>query len=592
MKKVLLFAFMTVAVISVTTTACKESFLEKEPQGVLSPTVLANSQGLNALLIAAYAQLDGWAGWDAGDMWRAPGTNWVYGDVAADDSYKGSDAGDQADIRFIELYQQLPGNAYFSTKWLVTYDAVSRSNDVLRVLEVAKANGTVGDDEAVQIEAEAKFLRAYYHLEGIKIFDYIPYVLEDNNDGKVENKPASTAPSGDLPWGQMEADGDIPWEGVEADLTAAIAVLPESPRNGEVGRATKFAATALLAKVKMFQGKYNEALPLLNQIITSGKYSLAASYHDNFRIAGQTNNPETIFAIQHSINDNSGAESHNGNSGDMLNFPYNNGPGGCCGFNQPSQNLVNTFRTDANGLPYLNNDGPPVVSDQGLLSSEPFTPDAGPLDPRLDWAVGRRGIPYLDWGPHGGSDWIRDQNEHGPYAPKKVSWYKSENGTGSNAGGWGGGTSAINYNIIRYADVLLWAAECEVEIGSLEVARGYVNQLRARAANPATWVKNPDGSNAANYVIGLYNTPWADKDVARKAVRTERRIELAMEGHRFWDLKRWGGLKTHMNNYFATEKLLRAYMAPANVRDPNVRHPVPTTAIDRSEGSLLQNPGY
>jgi starch-binding outer membrane protein, SusD/RagB family len=105
-------------------------------------------------------------------------------------------------------------------------------------------------------------------------------------------------------------------------------------------------------------------------------------------------------------------------------------------------------------------------------------------------------------------------------------------------------------------------------------------------------VKNPDGSNAANYVIGLYNTPWSDKDVARRAVRTERRIELAMEGHRFWDLKRWGGMKTHMNNYFATEKLLRAYMAPANVQDPNVRHPMPTTAIDRSEGSLLQNPGY
>ena len=119
-----------------------------------------------------------------------------------------------------------------------------------------------------------------------------------------------------------------------------------------------------------------------------------------------------------------------------------------------------------------------------------FVPYDGTLDPRLDWTVGRRGIPYLDWGLHPGYDWIREQSSGGPYSPKKTSIYVSQIGTYTDASFWTIGANAININLIRYADVLLWAAEVEVMSanGSLAKAQDYVNQVRTRAADPAGWV--------------------------------------------------------------------------------------------------------
>lgn len=581
MKKLILIGFGLFVVMLVTITACKESFLEKDPQGVLSPAVLANEKGLDALLIAAYAELDGWAGWGVGAPWQSPGTNWVYGDVYADDAYKGTDVGDQPPINSIERYEQDAGNPYYAGKWRATYDGVSRANDVLKVLAKAIEDGTVDKDLAIQIAAEAKFLRAYYHLEAIKVFDYVPYVDENAGD---EN--------------YLIPNDNIPYAQVEADFQAAVNVLPKEPRNGQVGRATKYAALGLLARTYLYQGKYSEALPLLEEIM-KGPYDLAETFYNNFEIDGN-NNIEAIFQIQASINDGQG-DGENGNYGEILNFPYNNGPGACCGFDQPSQNLVNAFKT-VNGLPMLKTFGMDfnavdVKNDVGISSTEPFVPEAGPLDPRLDWTVGRRGIPYWDWGPHAGQSWIRNQAYAGPYSPKKLVYKKSEEGVGSNAGGWGGGTTSNNYSVLRYADVLLMAAECEVEAGNLDKAREYVNKVRARAANPDGFVKMDDGTPAANYVVAEYptggaNDPFQTADGAREAVRFERRVELGMEGHRFWDLKRWGVVKQVLNDYLAVESTKRTYLAGAVFKDKNVRHPLPDVALDRSEGTLKQNEGY
>ena len=583
MKK-LFYIVGVVALLGAIITACSDDFFNKEPQGVLSESVLATTNGVEALLIAAYAELDGWAGWSVGQPWQSSGSNWVYGDVYADDAYKGTDVGDQPQINSIERYEHDASNDYLIAKWRAVYDGVSRSNDVLRVLAKAVEAGNIAADLAAQIEAEARFLRGHYHFEAIKMWENVPYVDETNTDGLVPNPGA-------------------PWDQVEADFDFAMKTLPEDPRNGQPGRATKWAAAAMLAKAHLFQQDYSAALPILNQIINSGKYALNDQFHDNFRIEGD-NSAEGVFEYQASVND--GTNGENGRWGDVLNFPYTGGPGQCCGFHQPSQNLVNAYKTE-NGLPLLDTfNDEDVTNDQGCTSGSPTccTEDAdgnciepyeiypGPVDPRLDWTVGRKGIPYLDWGDHPGIAWIRDQNYGGPYSPKKNVFYQSQQGTGSTASGWAQGPNANNYAFIRYADVLLWAAEAEVEVGDLNRARELVNMVRSRAANPEGFVMRADGTPAANYEISTYDDPWTDKEFARKAVRFERRLELAMEGHRFFDLVRWGIAEQTLDAYLAVESTKRTYLQGADFKPHNVRHPIPQRAIDLSQGTLVQNPGY
>ncbi len=221
----------------------------------------------------------------------------------------------------------------------------------------------------------------------------------------------------------------------------------------------------------MFEHRYADAKPLLEDLIENGvtasgvKYTLG-NYADNFN-AETKNKYEAVFSIQMSVND--GADGWNGNVGDVLNYPNGDGPGGCCGFFQPSQWLVNHFKTDpVSGLPdpdHFNDVN--VKSDEGVESTELFTPDTGTFDPRLDRTVGRRGVPYLDWGPHAGMKWIRDQGFGGPYAPIKNVFYQSQAGHLGDLSSWPHGVSANNVNLIRYSDILLWAAEAEVENGDL-----------------------------------------------------------------------------------------------------------------------------
>jgi hypothetical protein len=305
---------------------------------------------------------------------------------------------------------------------------------------------------------------------------------------------------------------------------------------------------------------------------------------------------ESIYTVQYSVNDGSGG--WNGGWGEVLNFPYKGGgsPGGCCGFFQPSFDLVNSFKT-VNGLPMLDNsyNNTTLKNDQGLAVSADFTPDGTtPLDPRLDWTVGRRGIPYLDWGPHTGSDWIRDQSYAGPFSPKKQVYRKSQEGQLTEVGNWTSGWTANGYRLIRYADVLLLLAECQIETGDLAGARGNINKIRARAANPDSFVKNADGSNAANYQIQEYpasGAPFDSKDNAMKALMMERKLELGMEGHRFFDLQRWGAVQGELNRILTYEKgqLPSLYQNASTVGPEDVLFPIPQGQIDLMGGRLVQN---
>jgi len=294
---------------------------------------------------------------------------------------------------------------------------------------------------------------------------------------------------------------------------------------------------------------------------------------------------------------------NNANGFDDLNYPYNtgsDGPGNCCGFFQPSFSLANAYRT-VNGLPILtetagapdyNKDENAVKNDFKIASSAAFTEDAGPLDPRIDHTIGRRGIQYLDWIEHPGKNWIRDQTYAGPYSPKKYVYYKRQENTLTDGSSWTRGYATMNFNIIRYADVLLMAAEAEIEAGSLAKALEYVNLVRARAANPAGFVMK-GGVAEANYVISPYSA-FADKATAQKAVRMERMLELATEGHRFFDLVRWGTDVTTLNAYLSYEsKFLVTKFGGASYQATDKYLPIPQAQIDIQGTSILkQNPGY
>jgi len=294
----------------------------------------------------------------------------------------------------------------------------------------------------------------------------------------------------------------------------------------------------------------------------------------------------------------------------MLNFPYNS-PFRCCGFYQPSLDLANSFQTDANGLPLVDTyNGTTLKNDMGVKSDAAYTPDgSAPLDPRIDWTVGRRGIPFLDWGNHPGQAWIRDQGYAGPYSPKKNMYYQATQDKYSDQHSWAPGT-AINVQIIRFADVLLMAAEAEAQAGSLEKAQEYVNKVRARAAKPVSWVytyadpTKPMGgyttTPAGNYKIAVYpagSFAGKGKDGALKAIYFERKIELAMEGHRFFDLSRWGIAEQTLNAYVAFESKITPDVSGGKfIKSRNEYFPIPQTQIDLSTrngvSSLKQNPGY
>ncbi|MCF2506938.1 RagB/SusD family nutrient uptake outer membrane protein [Dyadobacter sp. CY107] len=569
---------------------CKDDFLDKPVQGALGDEVLANEKGVDGLLTGAYAALDGQGDFNGGSGWEAPPDNWVYGSIPGGDAHKGSDGGDQTPINAIATFASGADNGFFNTKWRALYEGVSRANAVLKVLALVT---DISAESKANIEGQALFLRAHYYFEAKKMWNMVPWIDETTTDFNQPN------------------DKDI-WPMIEADFKAAYEKLPATQTL--VGRANKWAAGAYLAKTYLYQRKFAEAATLFATVISSGvtsnglKYDLV-SFKDNFDAATK-NNAESVFAIQMVANDGT-LDITNANMGGMLNFPYGTGaPFACCGFFQPSQMLVNSYRTDANGLPYVDDfNSHAVKNDLGVASSAAFVTDADPLDPRLDWTVGRRDVPYHDWGLFPGMNWVRDQRYGGPYAPKKNIHRQKTQDLYADLSSWAPG-NAINVLVIRFADVLLMAAEAEANAGSLAKAEEYVNRVRTRAADKTGWLyryidnKNPlagfSTTPAANYVVKPYSTgslAAKGKDNVLKAIYFERGIELAMEGHRFFDLVRWDQADKTLNSFFGYESKITTDLAGGKfINGKNNYFPIPQYQIDMSvvngAAMLKQNPGY
>jgi starch-binding outer membrane protein, SusD/RagB family len=566
------------------TFACKDQFLEVPPTASLAQAQLSSKAGVEGALIGTYAQLAA-----KGFSRLAAPTNWVWGSIRGGESNKGTDPGDYSNINVMQRYEVPANDGDLNSTWQAKYEGIARAN---ATINLANGSTQLSASDKTRIVAEARFLRAHFYFELKRLFGSAPYVDETIDYGKGIEKVVATA---DL------------YPKIEADLKFAYDNLPET--SSSAGRANKWAAGAYLGKVYLYQAKFADAKAIFTTVIANGKttngkkYGLVSKFAEIFN-AENDNNEEAVFAIQSSMNT---GNVNNANGFDDLNYPYNtgsDGPGNCCGFFQPSFSMANAYRVTADGLPLLGEqaDGTPdynsaanaVKNDFGITSAASFTEDADPLDPRIDHTIGRRGIQYLDWIEHPGANWIRNQPYAGPYSPKKYVYYKRQENTLTDGSSWTRGYATMNFNIIRFADVLLMAAEAEIEAGSLSTALGYINQVRARAANPAGFVKNAKtGANEANYVISTYSS-LGDQASARKIVRMERLLELATEGHRFFDLVRWGTANKSLNAYLKYEsKWLVTKFGGSSYQDTDALLPIPQAQIDIQGTSVLkQNPGY
>jgi hypothetical protein len=577
--------FTTCLTALVFITGCSDEYLTRDPQGSFSESDVATSDGVEGLLIGAYTMVPG--GGLEGQTWHNDIHNWVF-NIASDDALKGTDAGDQPEQSFIEAYDFQSFNIHIRDKWRGLYKGVAATNIVLTTLAEVE---DISDVRRAQITAEARFLRGFFHMEARKMWRMPTYISDE------------VFSLNDLESTKIPNDREI-WPLIEADFAAAAAVLPAA--QGDVGRPTSWAAKAFLGKAKMYQGfaangtpntaKMGEAKVIFDDIINNGPFQLMDKFGDNFLVATR-NNTESIFEVQYAISSASGDAA---NRGIGLAHPYTD-PWGCCGFYQASQNIVNAYKTE-NGLPLLDN-----FNDSNIPSTvDPTTTlptYTGTLDPRLDHSVGRPGILYKGFKIYQ-TDFVRDLSYAGPYFSMKHVAEPEAFGQG----GWGN-LSANNYRIMRLDMIYLWLAEAEVELGDLERARELVNAIRTRAANPDGFVpmatqgtdRNDftivDGTPAANYDIATYDTAWTDPAVARDAVRFETRLEFAMEGHRFFDLQRWGIAAETLNAYIASESQQRIYLQGRSfVAGKNEFFPIPIEAIDRSsiEGqpTITQDPAY
>jgi hypothetical protein len=570
------------------------------PQGTLDQSTLMTKSGVEGTLIAAYRQLDCTS---TSGAWGCAASNWVWGSATSDDAYKGSEATDQPNIDQIEEFHWTTPQAqdYLNQKWGAMYEGVVRANSTLRLLkqvQTAKPS-EIPTVDVNGIRGEALFLRAHFHFEAWRMWGNIPYYTEDDADFRKANETKA----------QVAVD-------LLKDLDEAISLLPTSPRQSQKGRATKWTAKAYKGRVQMYAGDYPGALATLRDVKANGPYALEASFDRVWTgYKDLENGPETILAYEASVNDGD-PNGQNSNWGDRLNFPHSGSPFGCCGFHQPSQNLVNFYRVDANGLPIA------LTNPNWNVSSANFTAASSttPIDPRLDWTIGRDGVPYKDWGPHQ-PGWIRSPEYGGVYSPKK-NVHEKTSGAQSTVGWTNTQLNSVNIHLFRYADLLLMLAEAEVEAGVLENARTIVNQIRARAAAkvqgpgclPALTVSctsdrasmavpiNDPSITWATYSVGQYTVPWTDQAAARTSVRYERRLELAMEGQRFFDLRRWGIADQVLNAYLngmagGAEKTRRTQLASS---EPFIaRHflfPIPDLQLQLSTvggtSTLKQNTGW
>ena len=551
-----------------------ESFLDKHvPQGTLSDEQVKTPENAEAMVVSAYAIFT-----TAEDI-NSSFSMWNF-EVRSDDAYKGgSGPGDGDVFHQLEIQQGvLTTNWNINDMWVRLYNSLSRVNSAIALLNVSDF------DMKQQRLGEMKFLRAYGHFLLKRLYKHIPFVVNENLTYDEYNTLSN-----------REYSNDEGWQLIINDLEEAFKVLPE--KQTDKGRPTKAAAAAFLAKVYLYKA-YHQDDENTNQVTSINQaelekvieytnptlyanYGLEADIHNNFRPEEQfENGVESIWAIQYSRND--------GSTFGNLNWSYGlippNIPGATDGgtdFFKPSQNLVNAFRTGADGLPLLD-----------TFNQKDYDMNTDNADPRLFLTVGMPGLPYMfnkNFMMDKTSVWSRSGGVYGYYVSLKQNVDPALIGEYLIKGSYW--ASSMNRIVFRYADVLLMRAEAYAQLGNSEQAIALVNQIRQRAAGSTQMI----GSYQNTYGVKMYVTPYKgsySKDETVKIVKMERRLELAMESERFFDLVRWGDAATVLNKYYAEEIDNCALYSDAQFTANKGEYlPIPFVQMSAARGNYIQNCG-
>lgn len=576
MKKQIIL--IIIAALIIFTISCTKGFLDYTPKGVLTSDQLNSPDNLDKMVIAAYASL-GNDDWDP-----AISHMWVWGSVRSDDSYKGGGSvGDQGEIDYLEQFVTITTDLGKPNRaWINCYEGIGRANDALR--RIIAADAATYPNQVVR-EAECRFLRGHWYFLLKELFKRLPWI--DETILKEQIKLV----------GNNELTNDQLWDKIADDFQFAVDNLPVTQT--QKGRANKIAAQAYLAKVRLFQAyeqndqnavvninltKLQQVVDMTNAVISSGKYSLNDDFAKNF-LTAYDNSPESIFATQSSYDDGTGSP---GRTNRATGLNYDMAPEfGCCDFHNPSQNMVNAFKTSSTGIPLLD-----TFDDVKMKDSIDFRINT--VDPRLDHTVGIATHPFKyipTWIMK--PSWRRAPFVYGTFSSmKEVTQYNDP--TFRKYGAFM--SSGMNFSIIRYDDVLLMQAEALIELNRFAEALPLINQIRTRAKNSTGLLKYANGTYLSNYNIQPYidgvNCTWT-KDYARKALQFERRLEFAMESPRFFDLVRWGIAAEVLNKHFAVEKTRFVFLAQANFTKGRDEYlPIPQAQINLVNGLYVQNSGW
>ncbi len=536
------------------------SFLDVVPQGTLDESQVKDPSQIDALCIAAYSAL-------GNDHYDKPFSLWPYGNVRSDDAYKGgNDQADLAAFHYYEISENIKTDfAEADGLWFYAYQAISRTNTALSVLKGMNENDYSLKNSRM---GEMYFLRGHFYFLLKLVFGHIAFVDEDVPLDQYDFIPNTLS-------------NDEQWQNICDDFKKAYDLLPEY--HSEIGRANKIAAAAYLSKAYLFkafrQDELNnymgtpdvedlENVLTYSEVVMNSDYRLEPSIAHNFLPGTFQNGLESIFAVQYSSSD--GTMFGRLNWSDVLSLPMGLG---CCDFHKPSQNLVNAFKT-VNGLPDFDN-----------FDNNDYSSDYDMADPRLYHTVALPGVPYkYNEGLIYEESWNRTPTVYGYYASLKENVDPSCDCFENVAPFYANSKNRI---ILRFSDIMLVRAEALIELKREIEALPLINQIRERAANNS-FIEYADNTDIASYpVIGWNN------DYARQAVRWERRLELAMEGHRFFDLVRWGIASDVLNSYFKTEGIKRYYLKEGHFdKNKDEYIPIPQQQINFTGGIYTQNPGW
>ncbi len=572
MKKILYSVLTVLALVG--TTSCSDFLDDQKPQGVLDSDMVKEPSNVDNLVISAYAVFT-----TAEDV-NSSFSMWNF-DVRSDDAYKGGNGTSDGDVfHQLEIEQGvLTTNWNINDMWVRLYNCILRVNSAISVLETTSDSYQLKDQRL----GEMKFLRAYAHFLLKRLYKNIPFIMDANLKQEDYNTLSNT-----------EFNNDEGWQQIINDVEYAYSVLPV--KQTDKGRPSKAAAAAFLTKAYLYKA-YRQDDPSSNQvtsinredllkvieysnpdIYSAGGFDLEADFHNNFRPETQyENGVESIWAMQYSINDGT----KNGN----LNWSYGlivpNIPGvtdGGCDFYKPSQNLVNAYRTDADGHPFI---------DTFNNKDYDLTQDA---DPRLFLTVGLTGLPYefnSKYMMDASSTWSRSNGLYGYYVTLKQN-VDPDCGYMVKGSWWG---TPMNRIVFRYADVLLERAEAYAQLNETGEAIKLVNKIRLRAKQSTGMIANYPSDYGVKFNISTYNGSYSQED-ALKIVKMERRLEMGMESERFFDLVRWGEAEKVLNKYFAEETNNCSIYGEAHfTANKNEYLPIPFSQVAASDGHYTQNIG-